>query len=1030
MGVRLTERSLYPIIIDAFNDVARKYGITISGVQEVGLPNRSFPDILFQIDGFRVLVQVKIDTEEKILDDIAKTYPLARQLGYDLIGILFPKDVRQIRPEDLKKVFGSLRVSRGLILTTWQGADLEDITLSELAEAVIRSFVEYRQAKIPLPQIDYLTIARVARETIEELAQILRELSGIKQYFDAALAIIGSFDYYRAMLEDFLNEEEMRIYVADITAYLLVLQLLFLHVISKRIYNRTILPEIQNPLDPGEYRDFVDKLYINIINSGRDILDNYRKVLGSLLHILDILRALKILNEKSYLGINQVLAKYVYTFYPLRPEHVREELFGRIYQFGLPPETRKNLGAFFTKPQAAKLLASLAIEKWDDKVLDPACGSGTLLAEAYQAKLRKAKEQGVNIPEDELHKLFLEKHIVGIDIMQFAKELTTINLALQNPFVRAEPRVFAGDGIEKMVHAEKVVNDDPASGSIEKYLREAQEEYEKLALPREGFDVVIMNPPFTRWEERIPESEKEKLVRLLGNIVSGGRIGYWAFFFVAADNIVRPGGRLAAVTPEEFFSGRTARSVREYLLGKRGYELRYVVRSAVETAFSEGAHYRDYLVVLEKGSGQARDYLVFIILKKRIEELTDNDVVSLTNYIKTLGQGGHYPSDVFDVVFIRNISRFIGRFVDNLKPIVGFNSINAQKLFLELLDSIGSYPKLTDVAEIITYWPGKYRGRGEGVEDYARRLFIARYGAKGKISFRLVSEGEGNVVINIRNTKIERSIDKRYLVPSLRTTSNVRHFDITNESEFAIADEHALSDDDWRLAGLNDGRRRRSATYDVREAYRDKASRILITYRVRITSPNVYWLVFHANYPVIYTATTLGLRLRGTVANDIGDSLKYEKLLTLYLNSAFTLLQLLAYHVETEGAWIRLDTDRVWSNVIVPSIHNLRAELVSRALALYDEVSKRDVNPLYVRIKTNDPVQRRIDELAIDILGLGNEWKSRLNELYKAISEEFEYMQRILESSRGAGRRRDVEEEDYEEKEGTSLIRRLDEFFG
>lgn len=94
------------------------------------------------------------------------------------------------------------------------------------------------------------------------------------------------------------------------------------------------------------------------------------------------------------------------------------------------------------------------------------------MAEAYQAKLRKAKEQGVNIPEDELHKLFLEKHIVGIDIMQFAKELTTINLALQNPFVKAEPRVFVGDGIEKMVHAEKVVNDDPISESIEKYLYE------------------------------------------------------------------------------------------------------------------------------------------------------------------------------------------------------------------------------------------------------------------------------------------------------------------------------------------------------------------------------------------------------------------------------------------------------------------------------------------------------------------------------------------------------------------------------
>lgn len=293
MSIRLTERSLYQVIINIFKDTAKKYGIAISGVQEISFPNRSFPDILFQIDGFKVLVQVKINTEEKILDDIAKTYPLAKQYGYDLIGILFPKDIRQIRPEDLEKVSGNLNVSRGLILTAWQGADLENITLYGLAEAVIKSFVEYKQAKIPLPQIDYLTIARVARETIEELAQILRNLSGVKQYFDAALAIIGSFDYYRAMLEDFLNEEEMRIYIADITAYLLVLQLLFLHVISRRVYNRTILPEIRNPLDLSEYRDFVDKLYTNIINYGRDIIDNYRKVLRSLLHILDILRALK-----------------------------------------------------------------------------------------------------------------------------------------------------------------------------------------------------------------------------------------------------------------------------------------------------------------------------------------------------------------------------------------------------------------------------------------------------------------------------------------------------------------------------------------------------------------------------------------------------------------------------------------------------------------------------------------------------------------------------------------------------------------
>ncbi|WP_243665759.1 hypothetical protein [Vulcanisaeta sp. JCM 16159] len=143
------------------------------------------------------------------------------------------------------------------------------------------------------------------------------------------------------------------------------------------------------------------------------------------------------------------------------------------------------------------------------------------------------------------------------------------------------------------------------------------------------------------------------------------------------------------------------------------------------------------------------------------------------------------------------------------------------------------------------------------------------------------------------------------------------------------------------------------------------------------------------------------------------------------MNSAFTLIQLLAYHVETEGAWIRLDTDRVWSNVIVPSIYDLKYELVNRALSIYDKVSRMDVPPLYDRIKSGDSMQRTIDELVIDMLGLGDGWKSRLNDLYRAIGEEFEYMQRILESNRDTKRRRTEEEEE----EGGKQQTRLDMFF-
>jgi type I restriction-modification system DNA methylase subunit len=92
--------------------------------------------------------------------------------------------------------------------------------------------------------------------------------------------------------------------------------------------------------------------------------------------------------------VGYTLTRYLYAIQALKPEHVREELFGRIYQEGLPPETRKNLGTFFINPIAARLLAYLAIERYYEKVLDPACGSGTLLVSAYEAKMKKLSSKG------------------------------------------------------------------------------------------------------------------------------------------------------------------------------------------------------------------------------------------------------------------------------------------------------------------------------------------------------------------------------------------------------------------------------------------------------------------------------------------------------------------------------------------------------------------------------------------------------------------------------------------------------------
>ncbi|MBS7617142.1 SAM-dependent DNA methyltransferase [Candidatus Bathyarchaeota archaeon] len=999
MSIRVTERSFYPFIIALLKDLTTKYGV--SGVAEVSIPGRSYPDVLIMIDGHKILVQVKIGAPERLIEDVVSTYSSARSLGADIIGILFPNEVRQIRPEEIDKVYPKLVVTRGLILTSWQSKEVEKITLENLLESMIRAYIEYRRTSIPT--IDYLTVAKVARETVEDLAMILRRYMVVEQYRDAVSAVVGRFDYYKAMLEDFLSEEEMKIYMADIAAYLLTLQLLFLHIISRKLHKTDIMPRIDNPLTPPS--NLIEQL-IRVTESS-NIVKEYYKVLGALPLILKVLQEIAQHDPR----INLSLSRYIYTFSPLKPENIRGELFGRIYQLGLPPETRKNLGAFFTKPEAAKLLATLAIERGDEKVLDPACGSGTLLAESYQAKVKAAKKQTIM----GLEKNLLED-LVGIDIMHFARELTSINLALQNPFVRVDPKVFVGDGIAKMVFAMSE-GDPPIRMPIDRFLEVLKKEYEALILPQEGFDIVIMNPPFTR-RERIPEKERDRLDKLLGGIVKG-KVGYSLYFFAAADNVIKLGGKLAAVTPEEFFAGGSAESVRRFLFsgGNRTYVPKYIVRSAAEIAFSEGAHYRDYLAIFSKQrSVNNKDtYMTSVILKKKLTELDLEKIAEqILEFSKSNGEG-ILDNDDISARKIYNVTSLILKHISNLKPLVGLNCIKAQELIIELLEDLSQSPTLKEYENkgVIALKDYTCQHTVLGVEEYIRRLFVSKYGGRGKISFICRDENENSLLIRIRKGQRDFSIPKTSCIYSLRSPAKVVHMNITNEEEYAIINTQRISKDILRLAGLVNISKVKRATNDIKKAYEDLAGNILLVRRARATSPNIFWLAFFSERRIIGpSAPMICLKTDGL-------GMENSKLLTLYLNSSIALLQLLGFAVETMGAWIAFQGDQVWSNIHLPIFSEVPENVRDEALKLFDEMSKSNVKSLYQRIREKDSIQGSIDIMSLKMLGLEDAWASRLDEIYDSIICELDVMQKILEeSSKKSGIKERGEEEEIEEERG------------
>jgi len=959
LSSRITERTLYPFIGRVFERFGWRY------FSETGLDER-FPDMVFEGDGAKVISEVKIDSEIQLTKAIIDADQKARRLGTrNAVALLFPSYVRDIPLSELERNYPRLRIS-ALILTDWL-ADRKELTLEDLAETFTTSFRDWLETK--KTRVSYDLVVDAARDSIREIAGYLRQSLSQKPVLDSAMAVVGRFDIYKNLLEDFsgVGEEEARLYIADITAYILINQLLFYHIISEKLgYDK--LPDV-DPLNPP--KDFMDILE-HTIKKGREA---YPHILG--FDLFPILR--------GDLRIVYSIARVVSTLKALRPQHIREDLFGRLYHETIPPETRKNLGAFYTKPEAAKLLASLAIDCWDAKVLDPACGSGTLLVEAYQRKAALAPPMS----KEELHKRLIDD-IWGIDVMHFAYHMTSMNLTAQNIEVPIKPHVLSQDGIKTMFEsAQKTApSNDPTQSSEQPLAKWLELIREEKVIPND-FDVVIMNPPFTR-RERIP-AKTEELAKLVPEVK--GKTGYWAYFVVAADKLLKEDGTLAIVIPEEFFAGGAAKSVREYLFN-RGYRVKYVVRSTAELAFSESALYRDYLIVLKRAKDSFTP-LTLILLNKKLDEIKSK-IGEITEDIKSFVvslEGSRRTAD-FTALKVLNAEKLLTKHLENLKPLVALNTLETYSLALELLYRLKDNPTLKDLEakkelEIRVYNPGQYSVKG--VESYARKLFVSKYGTRSpNVVFLYASKDGDKVIINLRARNVSFAVSMKDLVLSLRSYSKIKHFDVSDEEEAAIINPSALPSEILKLTGLIPEDEVIKAGRDIAKAYADLASNILLVRRTQVSSPELYWLAFHSQNRVLGTTSAL--------LNLHTKNQEITKPLALYLNSIVTLIQLLGFVAETRGAWVTFHGKQVWSHVHIPKFENLQ-EAQSKAKELFQKISKLDVKPLFKRLKERDSVQQSIDKLALEMLGL-DDWKPRLNEIYDAVTMELEAMHKILETSR------------------------------
>lgn len=221
---------------------------------------------------------------------------------------------------------------------------------------------------------------------------------------------------------------------------------------------------------------------------------------------------------------------------------IRSDVLGRVYEDLIPADERHRLGQYYTPPPIVDLIIEMCIKSPDDKVLDPACGSGSFLVKAYHKLRDLKKKENPFKNDDDLHKELLEQ-VYGIDINPFPAQLSSINLAIRNLRVRSEQiNLFPMDFF-------KVKPKAPL-------------------LPKE-FDVVVTNPPYTRQEEM----EYKDQIREAALTYSDGskieldaRAGIHAYFFTHSAKFLENEGRMGYITSNTWLDVRFGRGLKQFFL--------------------------------------------------------------------------------------------------------------------------------------------------------------------------------------------------------------------------------------------------------------------------------------------------------------------------------------------------------------------------------------------------------------------------------------------------------------------------------
>lgn len=283
--------------------------------------------------------------------------------------------------------------------------------------------------------------------------------------------------------------------------------------------------------------------------------------------------------------------------------NAERDVVGDAFEVFIHGALKGGQGQFFTPKNVVKTAIKILDPNIDDKIIDPACGSGGFLIEALKYVHNKIDQQGLEFgwSENEIYDVksrTINQNIRGIERDNFLSKVAKAYM------------VIMGDG-KSGIYCED---------SLEKPSNWSDKTQANISLGQ--FDIVLTNPPFG---SKIPVKGEKKLSQFnlgykwkkVGNSWQKNTIkeqeAPQILFIDRCLQLLKDGGKMGIVLPDGMLSNPTDGYIVQYLLNKA--ELIGIIDLPMST-FLPYTPTKTHLAFFKKVSNPRIDYTFFMSFAK------------------------------------------------------------------------------------------------------------------------------------------------------------------------------------------------------------------------------------------------------------------------------------------------------------------------------------------------------------------------------------------------------------------------------